>query len=296
MRIIMAFLRYSTSSFLLLCLVQCTSQSGGDADDDSHVDRGCLTMCDDRCDAFVGCGFAVSAACADDCKRSLKHADCRGFRPADQYTCGELESVHECAAYCTEFCVWASACGSFDQQLCLEGCSYGEPDICNPASVAARTCDELKPEARTYDDRGRSLQDSGLGYAGFSDYTDYGLCRDADDCELPDACDLATNTCGACVQSSDCERLLGINPYLCSNGQCLEVDCVTDADCGIGFRLCQPSTHTCVECLSNADCPSTYLSECDPESSKCVECLNDSHCDDGTSFDRCDTGTHHCVQ
>ena len=286
--------RTLTCSVLILALVQC----GKGASDDEQTDEGnpaCEATCDDRCSAFVGCGFDVQASCADECKNSLQHADCRGFRPADQYTCDELAEVNACAAYCHEFCVWASACGSFNQQTCIEGCAYEKPTLCNPASVAARTCDELKPEARMYDDIGQLLQgDSEFAYGGsFFNYREYGLCLEAQDCELPETCSLATNTCGACAEDADCDRGLSSKHYVCSTGQCLEVACVVDDDCFTG--RCRADTHTCVDCLADTDCDS-FFTKCNPETLECVRCLDDSQCSDESYFKRCDTAEHQCVE
>lgn len=232
-------------SVVFLSLVQC-GKGAADDDEESEGNPACDATCDDRCNAFVGCGFDVQASCAAECKSSLQHADCRGFRPADQYTCEELEEVHACADYCHEFCVWAASCGSFDQQICFEGCAYGTPPICNPASVAARGCDELKPEARMYDDIGRSLQEDDQIVLGgsFTDYSAYGLCVSARDCTLPEGCSLATNTCGACTQDSDCEDGLSVTHHLCSSGQCLKVECLADDECV--SQHCDADTHTCV--------------------------------------------------
>jgi len=191
----MHFLRTLIGSALLLTLVQCGTRSTED-EDTGDSNRACDASCEDRCDAFVGCGIGVTASCADECKSSLKHADCRGYRPADQYTCDELQEVRNCARYCTEFCVWAAACGTFDQQVCLEGCTYEGPPICNSASVSARTCDELKPEARTYDDVGHLLQEGGdFAFGGSASLSTYGLCLTARDCEATEMCALETNTC-----------------------------------------------------------------------------------------------------
>src|SRR4051794_34923073 len=106
-------LRALVGPVLLFSLVQCGKGASDDEEDADEGNPACDAACDDRCDAFAGCGLAVQAGCAEECKSSLQHAECRGFRPADQYTCEELEEVHQCAQYCHEFCGWAPGCGSF---------------------------------------------------------------------------------------------------------------------------------------------------------------------------------------
>jgi hypothetical protein len=190
----MRSLGHLSRSLLLLCLVQCGTPPEPEAED---TGKSCRTVCKEQCSAFAACGFETQPDCADECENALRHIDCRGERPADQFTCEELELYHACATYCGAFCARAPECGSFDGQRCLEGCSYGQPPVCNAASVAARTCDQLKPEARLYDDLGDSLQrESDFAYFSSPDaYLAYGLCREARDCTAPLTCSLATNTC-----------------------------------------------------------------------------------------------------
>jgi hypothetical protein len=281
--------RYVWGSLLFLVLAHCSSKPS----EEEEQREQCRAVCKDRCDAYGKCGFVTVATCADSCANSLQHADCRGEIPADQYTCDELEEVYVCAQYCATFCARVPECGSFNQQYCLEGCSFDAPSLCNPASVAARTCDELKPEARSYDEGGRLLQGDGEvhHYTSPFAYQDYGLCRETYECTLPETCLLATNTCGACTQNSDCSRGTS-SPYLCMDGECLDVDCITDDDCLIG--ICDPEAHACVECLSDANCTGTWKA-CNLERQKCAECTTDAHCT-REGYPVCDPKMGRCVQ
>jgi hypothetical protein len=99
------------------------------------------------------------------------------------------------------------------------------PD-CNAASVAARTCDQLKPELRNYEDSARAERSGSDVAVHGSIGNAYGLCADADDCELPLGCTLSTNTCSACASDADCDRGFGSYIYSaekeCLQGRLLE--------------------------------------------------------------------------
>jgi len=195
----------------------------------------------------------------------------------DQLTCTELKGAYACADYCATLCARAPSCGSFDSNLCAQGCTTQSPSICNAASVAARTCDQLKPELRDYEDTARAEHDGSHIQIGFGGTNHYGLCTKADDCELPLTCALSTNTCSACASDTDCKRAGG--KYVCSSEKaCLEVSCLTDADC-FG-RVCDADSHECVECRGDADCKSVY-GACDTATSECVECTSDANCERG---------------
>jgi hypothetical protein len=261
----------------------------------NELSEECAELCKDRCSAFEDCEFEMWAGCERDCGASLLHANCEYETPPDQLTCAELEEIYDCTDYCLEFCARAPKCGGFDQQLCLEGCTAETPFICNAASVPARTCDQLKPEARLYESAGEALasEDEGnvaVGYASPYSGEEYGLCQRASECDPPLACVLATNTCGACVADADCES--GFGRYSCSNGACVEVACVTSDHCVLDY-VCDPATHTCVGCLSDATCTGTYAA-CDVNAHQCVECTSDAYCDE--TFPRCDTEKSQCVE
>jgi hypothetical protein len=163
--------------------------------------------------------------------------------------------------------------------------------ICNPASVAARTCDQLKPELAAYEQDARAYLKGGFGQWGVSQVN---VCRNAEDCLLPAGCSTTTSTCSSCIDDSECRQNYGT--HMCSNGQCVEVECLLDADCG--FRpTCNKSTHTCVECLTDAQCAkdSPWYPACDTTRNKCVACNTDAHCALEV-FKRCKTAGHICVE
>jgi hypothetical protein len=96
----------------------------------------------------------------------------------------------------------------------------------NPDSVAARTCDQLKPELRISEDRGRALHSSGDD-AVFGTSSTFGLCNTTADCSgpVPQSCDLATNVCRPCATDADCKTDFGA--HACApDGTCKIVDCV----------------------------------------------------------------------
>jgi len=282
----MAYSKRLVGALGLLLLVQCGEKAGRD---DGENAAACRQLCEGRCSAFAGCGLEARAGCVDECAASLQYFDCEFERPADQLTCDELEEIAACTNYCTEFCARATECGSFDRADCLGGCTDEQPLVCNPASVAVRTCDQLKPEARVYADAGRSLRDDGFASGHSYDPEAFGLCRNPDDCDLPLTCLPATNTCGACSQASDCERGSPFEAYVCSNGECLDVECAINDDCILG--VCDLATYTCVDCVSDADC-STGFRICDTAVNECVECTSDAHCSAATP--RCDLVQSRC--
>ncbi len=188
----------------------------------------CASLCGDMCKALAACDVEVASDCAGRCATGVAAANCADSRPPDQLTCGELKAAYACADYCATLCTRAPSCGSFDAQLCAQGCTTQSPSICNAASVAARTCDQLKPELRLYEDSARAEQGgSHISHGDFGGTNPYGLCADADDCELPLGCTLITNTCSACAADADCKRAFG--PYICSAEKaCTKVACASD--------------------------------------------------------------------
>jgi hypothetical protein len=278
------------SGFLLLVL-GAGSCAGSD---ESGINAACQSRCDELCAEFERCEVAErSPSCVDDCSAALRSADCSDATPPSQLTCDELAEVARCASHCSALCARAPECGGFDQQLCLEGCTADEPVLCNAASVPARTCDQIKPEARWYEELGRALHDEDSDVGGFHSPASFSLCDSAADCDVPLACSLATNTCGSCVDDQECARGFG-EPYACSAGECLAVECAVDDDCFGG--VCD-SEHVCRDCRSDVDCSFTNP-VCDTEALECVECLEDAHCQAASVviYPACDVPNRECVE
>ncbi len=251
----------------------------------------CASLCGDMCKALAACDVEVASDCAGRCATGVAAANCADSRPPDQLTCGELKAAYACADYCATLCTRAPSCGSFDAQLCAQGCTTQSPSICNAASVAARTCDQLKPELRLYEDSARAEQGgSHISHGDFGGTNPYGLCADADDCELPLGCTLITNTCSACAADADCKRAFG--PYICSAEKaCTKVACASDEDCP--GRICDAQRHVCAECREDAHCPGFYK-RCNPKTATCGQCRTDADC--GDTVPRCDVSTYQCGQ
>src|SRR5262245_17657146 len=118
----------------------CSSNSGGNG----PKEQSCTDWCAGACSTLKSCGTA-SESCVSDCTFGFG-ADYCAFGTPDRFTCTELESTIKhaflCASYCSAFCSRIPECGSFDSALCNLGCE-AHPVLCNPASVAARTCDQL---------------------------------------------------------------------------------------------------------------------------------------------------------
>jgi hypothetical protein len=187
----------------------------------------------------------------------------------------------DCASYCSTLCARAPMCGTFDEKLCLQGCAISPPPICNPASVAARSCDQLKLEARDYQGAANAANGNGTGgYVSGIAWLSYGLCQYTNDCTSGMACLAATNTCGQCVANADCTDNLGTR-YACQSGACQMVECLKNSDCGISSQVCDTTHGNCVECVADADCASkitgTVFPKCSP-SHTCVGCLSNADC------------------
>ena len=247
----------------------CSSSSGR---------ASCQATCSDLCQALAACDDAPTASdCEAQCSLGLGNTDCSQTRPADQLTCSELSQSYACVDYCATLCTRAPDCGSFDQAVCANGCAGSTHEVCNAKSVAARSCDQLKPELRHYDDLGRA--GPGEVFGGSPLPGTYGLCTSAAPCADGQGCSPSTSTCGTCQADAECDR--GSVPYACESGVCTQVSCVNDADCSLG-RFCETTRHVCGECQSDADCPSkTSLSigtVCDPATLTCTECLTNQDC------------------
>jgi hypothetical protein len=270
----------------------CSSSAGGG-------DGQCPAYCSDACNTLAACHVATDSSCAADCAAGVGTNDCGGLTPISQYSCAEVQHMVACGSYCVTFCQRIPSCGSFDGQACLDGCERVKPLICNAASVAARTCDQLKPEGRIYEQAANTRG----GFSGFATPAAYGLCESSMDCPSGQACGLSTNTCnGACMTDADCAGGPGA-AYACGpGGKCTKVECVTSADCTgspcdtthhtcvgcltdadcslsapLGLGLCSPG-QMCVACLSNANCPSPGQALCDTSSGVCTACLSAADC------------------
>ena len=258
---------------LLGALGACSSSSSGAGD------GTCPAYCSSACQALDQCHVAVGDTCVSDCTSGIGTTACGSLRPVSQFTCDEIQGFYDCASYCVAFCKRAPTCGGFDENLCLQGCGSMQPPVCNAASVPVRTCDQLKPEARNYQDAA-SAQNSGGGtvIGAFSPQA-YGLCENAYDCADNQACLTATNTCGACKTDADCSRGAGLAYACMPGGACAQVDCLTSDDCG--SEVCNVPQHACVQCLTDADCAAMPTAQLAPKCSTgnlCLECATDADC------------------
>jgi hypothetical protein len=88
-------------------------------------------------------------------------------------------------------------------------------------------------------------------------------------------CNEATNTCVACLTSSDCTE-------------------------DFSRSVCNAVTHACVACLSNGDCVSATASRCDISTNTCTACSEDKDCEQITGRNVCLIGDatlpNQCVQ
>ena len=255
--------------------------------------KGCAVTCDSMCNALAECNLpsGASANCRNDCTADLDDSACPSDRSADQLTCAEIERVNDCVHYCATLCRRAAQCGSFDSQLCAKGCTELAPSVCNPASVAARSCDQLKPELRGDEDSARAHavgDDIGVRR---STSGAFGLCASASDCSPPLGCSVTTNTCAACATDADCDR--GLGKYRCaSGGVCAAIDCLSDADCSSVFPVCNQATFKCVSCTSDANCSSSFEKKCDTASNQCVQCVTNTDCN--SAAPTCHLDIHAC--
>jgi Cys-rich repeat protein len=270
------WMRLTSAAILVAATVSgCGNDPGKNAD--------CSSFCRSFCKQLDTCQIDGSSSCQADCTAGLGSARCSDARPPDQLTCDELRGLYECASYCATLCTRGPQCGSFDSTLCVEGCAARQPIICNPASVAARTCDQLKPELREYEDIGRSSSQPGDQGSFGGSGSAFGLCRSNSDCN-GQRCDLATNVCGPCKTDADCKEDFGA--HMCApDGSCMRVQCVEDADCP-GQR-CDTAMHKCVRCLVDADCTGQVFLHCNPAKNTCVQCTTDADCNGQSGL-----GTH----
>jgi hypothetical protein len=246
--------------------------------------------------ALADCAIEHAAlGSADECAKDLGATNCSTLRAPGQLNCAELSQVYACAEYCDSMCTRAATCGPFDARLCGTGCIL-DPAICNVQSVAARSCEQIKLEARSYEDAARFASDEGDSVViGSSSHggAEFGLCESAGDCQAPLGCSPVTNTCASCTSDAECAPELGSRVYRCSSDQrCVEVECLRESDC-FG-RHCDTATNTCVRCRGDADCSSSFAPAC--KNAECVACTRDEHCANSFSGTKCDTGANSCVE
>lgn len=287
-------LRFGGTQFLFGIALGCLAQAC--TGDDGAGSERCREMCESGCEAFAECNLGGgSESCADDCTKTLGASDCSDAVPLDQLTCDELKREVDCASYCVAICHRAPECASFDEPLCLAGCGAEHVSICNPASVDARTCDQMKPEMRLYEEAGRALHDGDGFGASFGFGPQYGLCKNADDCEPPLSCSAETNTCGDCTTDAECDDGTLSQAHMCDQGACVEVECTNDDHCFGGF--CDLAAHVCGDCRDSSECSSSGAPACDVSTFTCVQCVEDSDCTGGTAFGPlCNTARHSCVE
>lgn len=321
-------MRHSSSRVAVLAVSWVAGCFGGDSAGagGSSSAGDCSGYCENACDAFAACSLDAGAGCVEDCTGDLGEVACEALTPLDRLTCSELEVAFTCALHCEAVCRRAAECATFDETLCVVGCGQDVPSICNPKSADARTCDQIKIEARAYEELGRALQDPGSGDFGSggsasSGPSPTGLCTTASGCEMPLACSLETNTCGACATDAECDRGFSASGSLaCIDAECAAVECVDDGDCILGgvceehvcrecredadcaSGVCDASQLLCAECRVDADCAASSLGAiypaCDPSTLQCVECIQDDHCAQGllaSVYHAC-TAEQRCVE
>jgi len=292
-----SWLRFSglgLACFVAVLLPGCSGNSQA-----AGASPACQTLCSETCQALSDCQVEVATDCVQACAAGLPpNTDCAGMERPDRLTCAELTSEYACTQYCATLCERAPECGSFEAQRCVRGCASESPSVCNSASVAARSCDQLKPELRLYDEAGQLSSGSVQVVGGSSGVKAFGLCKTGADCDPPLGCEPATNTCAACRLDADCERGFGEKDICSSDYTCVKVECRADADCS--GRVCDTASHTCVQCQNDADCAASLLGSfepaCDVASAMCVTCTTDEHCQNSPIGPRCDEAAHSCKE
>jgi Cys-rich repeat protein len=282
--------RQLVSSVFAACSALALWTCGG-----SDGSAACRAYCTDLSQALADCGLDTSAlGSPSECGKQLGAVDCSAQRPPAQLNCSELGELYACSEYCVALCERAAACGPFDADLCERGC-VAHPALCNAQSVAPRSCEQIKPEARWYEDLGRDQASGGdsVVISSGGAPAQYGLCEDAVPCEGQLGCSATTNTCAPCSSDAECARAHSPRSYLCNADRlCVEVECLNDGDCA--GRYCDPASNTCVRCRSDADCDS-FLPAC--KDAQCVACTRDEHCAARyTTNQRCDTTADNCVE
>ena len=269
---------------LFALLSGCSSNASDSA---AKPKTDCQAVCDDLCQALETCNMPHDLECPSTCARNLTALDCSRSQPASLLTCLELEQAYACGKYCSALCTRAPSCGAFDTTPCAEGCLLEKATLCNAASVPARSCDQLKPELRFYQEAAsahRAEQDFGGSLSNAA----AGLCATKDDCAAPLGCSSKTNTCAPCEADAECSQAAGA-AFCAANKQCTKAQCVVDAQCP---KFCDTARHVCGECRSDAECAAPKQA-CDVASATCVSCTKDVQCNDGLNS-LCDSQSHTC--
>lgn len=107
-------------------------------------------------------------------------------------------------------------------------------------------------------------------------------------------CDVASMTCVACLETSDCA-----SPAVCKTNGHACVACNTDTECATNItnRLCA-TDNTCVECLADTDCNGPTEAKCNLTTHQCVPCDSNEQCEGISGLSVCDDtdGTGECVE
>jgi hypothetical protein len=124
---------------------------------------------------------------------------------------------------------------------------------------------------------------TGTGLPGVCSASDLTACTGA-----TPVCDLATNTCVACVGNAQC----GGNTPVCNLGPHTCRGCASDSDCGGAAPACE-SNGACGVCsATNATACIGGTPVCNPASSTCVACLGNAQCSGTAPI--CNLATHTC--
>jgi len=120
----------------------------------------------------------------------------------------------------------------------LAACTKPNPAVC---CLDAADCDEVGiPEVRG----------CSQGLACVDHQCTVPSCAEAGCGAEAPVCNVTTDICEPCVDSSECMRFAG-TPVCGSSGSC--VQCLATADC-TGTTVCETNSQTCVECLGPTEC------------------------------------------
>ncbi len=236
----------------------------------------------------------VDSFCSYDDIVCFTDGDCGSTTNGDNYCNEDLVVSDQVTFTCLNPGVVGSSCIQNTNQILIEVCSASE--TCNEGSCVVECFDEDNDGFDT------CAEDEG----GDDKPVD---CNDNDASINPDAsevCDGIDNNCNGQIDEGSSVDLCG-DMMLCESGQCVDVECDTDLDCGVdgfvGSDFCSEDdvfrnyeTFTCNN-------PGTSISSCtssvDPvlqdqcsSSEICLvdECVNDCKDNDNDGFDDCSNG------
>jgi hypothetical protein len=316
------------------CLVDADCDDGVGCTDDSCVAGSCVNATNDincpddglfctgieSCDALLDCVSGGSPCqpgeicndVVDQCLECEISADCDDGVPCTQNTCVDGT------------CVFVPN----DLNCSQDGLFCNGPEICDPVNNCVSSGDPCQPGElcdETTDSCGQCLVDAdcddGIGctddtcVAGGCVYTpndancaDDGLfcngpevCDAAldcvpsgDPCQPGELCDEVTDSCGECLNNSDCDDGIGCTDDTCIAGGCVYTP--NDANCAEDGQFCNgPEVCDAVnDCVSSGD-PCQPGELCNEGNDTCGECLVDGDCTDnvGCTDDACVAGN--CV-